>query len=445
MKLSSFVIFLNKRFIAASTVVIFLLVAGNFVPYVDLVGELVFVAYAALLVIDIALLVSGLKNPVSGSRVMADRFSNGDKNSVRITIRNNINYPIRATIVDELPIQFQKHDFAIISQLSPGQERIHNYSLRPVERGEYHFGRLLVFYTSPIAFFQRRVVIDKETMVKVYPAFKEMRKYEMMAISNRLAEAGIKRIRQVGHQMEFDQIREYTKGDDYRTINWKATARKSHLMVNQYQEERSQQLISLVDMGRTMQMPFNGMTLLDYAINTTLVMSNIALLKHDKAGLITFNDEIQLVVAPRKEPHHMQAIMEGLYNQQTTFAECDYQMLHAIIRKKVNQRSLLMLYCNFESINAMNRQLPVLQSLARNHLVVAILFENSELAKYTTEEATDMEDIYTKTIAQKFIYDKQLIVRFLESKGIHAILSSPEKLTIDTLNKYLELKARGLV
>lgn len=445
MKRADYVFFLNKRFLQAATGVLFLLVTGNFVPFVDVVAQLAFVVFCALSVLDFVLLLSGRKTPVTGSRRMADRFSNGDDNQVKITIRNNINYAIRGTIIDELPVQFQKHDFAIETQLTPGEEQSLNYGLRPVERGEYHFGRVLVFYSSPIGFFQRRVTIAPPAMVKVYPAFKEMRKYEMMAISNRLSEAGIKRIRQVGHQMEFDQIRDYIKGDDYRTINWKATARKSHLMVNQYQEERSQQMISVIDMGRTMQMPFNGMTLLDYAINTALVMSNIAIVKHDKAGLVTFNDEIQTVIPPRKESHHIQTIMEALFNQQTTFAECDYHPLYATIKRKISQRSLLMLYCNFETIHALKRQLPVLQTLARQHLVVVIFFENSELADFTLSEANDLEEIYTKTIAQKFIYDKQLITRFLEARGIHAILTSPEKLTIDTLNKYLELKARGLV
>ncbi len=421
------------------------MVAGNFVPYLDVPAQLAFSAFVVLLIIDLALLLKGSKTPVTGSRQMADRFSNGDDNTVKIHIRNNIHITIRAAIIDELPVQFQMRDFEILTQLAPGQERILSYSLKPTERGEYLFGRLLIFYSTPIAFLQRRVTLQREEMVKVYPAFSNIHKYEMMAISNRLTEVGIKRIRQVGHQMEFDQIRDYIKGDDYRTINWKATARKTHLMVNQYQEERSQQMISVIDMGRTMQMPFSGMTLLDYAINTTLIMANIALQKHDKAGLITFNNEVQTVIAPRKERHQIQIIMEGLYNQQTSIVESDYQPLYITIKRKIPQRSLLMLYCNFESIHALKRQLPAIQLLAQNHLVVVIFFENSELVSYSMSEANDLEEIYTKTIAQKFIYDKQLIATLLENSGIHAILTNPEKLTVDTLNKYLELKARGLI
>ena len=428
-----------------AAVVLFLLIAGSFVPFVDIIAQVTLLVFVAVTLLDATFLCIGGNFPIVGSRQVGDRFSNGDENFVSITVCNHLKFNIKATIVDELPVQFQKRDFGIVTYLESGQERSHHYTLRPTERGEYQFGRLLLFYSSPIAFFQRRITLAGPVCVKVYPAYSQMRKYEIMAISNRLTEAGIKRIRQVGHQMEFDQIRDYIKGDDYRTINWKATARKSHMMVNQYQEERSQQIISVIDMGRTMQMSFHGMTLLDYAINTALVMSNIAMLKHDIAGLITFNDTLRSVILPRRESHQLQTIMEGLYRQQTSFGESDYQLLYATIKLRITQRSLLMLYCNFENINALKRQIPVLQSLAQHHLLVVIIFENSQLVDYSISTANDLEEIYAKTIAQKFVVEKYLIVRSLETHGIHAILTSPEKLTIDTLNKYLELKARSLI
>ena len=163
-----------------------------------------------------------------------------------------------------------------------------SYFLRPVKRGEYSFGAVNVFASSPIGLVSRRYQFSQNKMVPVYPSYIQMRKYELLAISNRLTDTGIKKIRRVGQHTEFERIREYVPGDDYRTINWKASARKSHLMVNNYQDERSQQVYALIDKGRAMQMPFNGMSLLDYAINASLVISNIAIKKSDKAVLITF-------------------------------------------------------------------------------------------------------------------------------------------------------------
>ena len=139
-----------------------------------------------------------------------------------------------------------------------------------------------------------------------------MRKYELMAISNRLVELGIKKIRKIGHNLEMESIKEYVVGDDYRTINWKATARKGELMVNNYQDEKSQQVYSLVDKSRVMQMPFEGMSLLDYAINASLVISNIAVKKEDKAGLITFQHKIGTLLPASSRNNQVQLIMQAL-------------------------------------------------------------------------------------------------------------------------------------
>ena len=125
---------------------------------------------------------------------------------------------------------------------------------------------------APLQLVKRRYIFPARQVVKVYPSYVQMRRYQLLAVSNRLQEAGVKRIRKIGHSMEFEQIKEYVRGDDYRTINWKATARKDGLMVNNYTDERSQQIYCLINKGRVMKMPFEGMTLLDHAINASLVL-----------------------------------------------------------------------------------------------------------------------------------------------------------------------------
>lgn len=272
-----------------------------------------------------------------------------------------------------------------------------------------------------------------------------MRKYELLAISNRLTEAGVKKIRRIGHNQEFELIKEYTQGDDVRTINWKATARRQHLMVNHYQDERSQQVYALIDKSRVMQMPFNGLSLLDYAINASLVISNIAIRKSDKAGLITFQDTIDSTLPASRSNKQMSHILEVLYNQKTGYRESDFSVLYSHIRRKITQRSLLLLFTNFESLYGMQRQLPFIRSLAKQHLVVVIFFENTEMTGLISKPATDLKEIYYKAIAEKFAFDKKLIAKELQTMGIQTILTAPENLTVNTINKYLELKARGMV
>ena len=272
-----------------------------------------------------------------------------------------------------------------------------------------------------------------------------MRKFELLAISNNLTMQGVKKIRRLGHNMEFEQIKEYVPGDDFRTINWKATARKAQLMVNNYQDEKSQQVYSLVDKGRVMQMPFEGMSLLDYAINATLAISNIAMRKGDKAGLITFQHKLGTVLPASKRNKQMELILETLYNQKTAYKETDFSRLFVNIQKRINQRSLLLLYTNFESMAALDRQLPFLKSLGKRHVLVVIFFRNTELKALLESEPKSLKDIYHKTIAEKFDFEKRLIVKELRKNGIYSVLTTPQNLTVDTINKYLELKARGLI
>ena len=382
---------------------------------------------------------------MQGHRFTPEKLSNGDENELRIYLENFYAFEISLRVIDEIPHQFQRRDLNFYLSLPSGESKVIRYNLRPVKRGEYSFGAVNVFVSSPIGLASRRFRFSQDKVVPVYPSYIQMRKYELLAISNRLTETGIKKIRRIGHNMEFELIKEYVSGDDFRTINWKATARKNHLMVNHYQDERSQQVYSLIDKGRVMQMPFDGMSLLDYAINASLVISNIAIKKSDKVGLITFQDKIGVLLPASKNNNQMGRILEVLYKQKTAYRETDFSILYNYIRKKITQRSLMLLYTNFESMYSLQRQLNYLKGLAHVHLVVVIFFENTEMKSLITQPADDLREVYHKAIAEKFSYEKKLIVKELSKHGIQAVLTTPQNLTVDTINKYLELKSRGWI
>ena len=376
---------------------------------------------------------------------MTQRLSNGDDNPVKLIVTSNYPYEVNLSIIDEIPHQFQIRDFEIESKFNAEEVRNIAYSLRPTERGEYHFGDTLIYISTQIGLIRRKIRSDNKQIVPVYPSFIQMRKFELYAISNRLTDIGVKKVRRLGHTMEFDQIKNYVPGDDIRSINWKATARAGDLMVNQYQDEKSQQVINVIDKGRVMKMPFEGLHLLDYAINTSLVLSNIALLKQDKAGLVVFSNKETSFVEPAQKRTHIQRIQEALYNVSTNFMESNYESLYINLKKNVRQRSLVLLYTNFETLSSMQRQLPYLQRIAKDHLLVTIFFENTELSEIINSEANSIPKIYTKTIAEKFDYEKREIVRFLNRRGIQTILTPPQELSVNAINKYLELKSRGLI
>lgn len=396
------------------------------------------------MLIDFILLYK-INDGVAARRNIPDKLSNGDDNPINITIVSQYGFKTAHKIIDELPIQFQKRNFVINAILESGQAREFNYTLKPVERGEYHFGSLNVYASSFLGLVERRYRFDSDAMTPTYPSFLQMRKYELMAFTNRLKDYGLKKIRRIGHTMEFEQIKDYVAGDDVRNINWKASAKRGELMLNQYQDEKSQPVYSVIDKGRVMKMPFEEMKLLDYAINATLVISNIALKKGDKAGMFGFSDRVSNQIVAQKRASQMNLIMENLYNLDTDFKESDFGRLYIDVKRTIKQRSLLLLYTNFETLDALYRQLPYLQAIAKTHLLVVIFFENTELKALVEEEVSTVQDIYEKTIAEKFIYEKKLIVNELNKYGIQTILTAPQNLTVNTINKYLEIKARGLL
>ena len=437
-------VYLNSRlFIAISVVVAFFILGFIFGEWPTIFSKGIFFLLVATVLTDAVLLfrIKGL----TGQRATPEKLSNGDDNEITIKLQNI--YPFKAdlTVIDEIPHQFQRRDLNFKVRIDPRESKVIRYHLRPVKRGEYSFGAVNVFARSPLGLLSRRFRFSADALVPVYPSYVQMRKYELMAISNRLTDAGIKLIRRVGHNREFELIKEYVSGDDFRTVNWRATARRNALMVNHYQDERSQQVYSLIDKGRVMQMPFNGLSLLDYAINASLVISNIAIKKSDKAGLVTFQDRIGSTVPASKQNMQMFRIMETLFNQKTAYRESDFSALYSHVRRKITQRSLLLLFTNFESIYGLQRQLPFLSRLSNQHLLVVIFFENTEMQSLLNTPAVGLKEVYHKSVAEKFSYDKKLIVKELSKYGIQALLTAPENLTVNTINKYLELKARGMI
>lgn len=408
------------------------------------ISNLLFAAVIFLIISD-ALILFINKKGIYSYRIAPNRLSNGDDNEIKIILENKYAFKISCEIIDEIPFEFQIRDLYFKISVEPGTSKIFTYSLRPVKRGEYNFGSTIIFTASPIGFVRRRYSFEGTKIVPVYPSYIQMKKYELMAISDRLTEAGVKRIRRIGHSMEFDHIKEYVRGDDYRTINWKATARKAQLMVNHFDDEKSQQVYSVVDIGRVMKMPFEGMSLLDYAINSSLVISSIAMHKQDKAGLVTFSNKVSNILPADRQARHMQTILEMLYNLKTNHLESDFEILTSTILQKISHRSLIILYTNFETLNALQRQLAYLRRLSKTHLILVIFFINTELFALIEKPAKNVEEIYHKTIAEKFAFEKRLIVKELARYSIQSILTTPQNLSVNTINKYLELKARGLI
>lgn len=407
-------------------------------------AELLLILFIIVLLSDIGLLFQeGIK--FSAVRRVRKKLSLGHRHYAKLIVENLSAMKLKADVIDEVPKELQIRDFRVSEVFKAYQTKEISYDFRPVKRGLYNFGEVHLFLRSQVGLVIRRYSINIEESVPVYPSLVEMKNYELYGKSNYVQTHGIKKIRRIGNSHEFEQIKTYVHGDDFQKINWKASGRGQGLMVNHYEDEKAQPVYLLLDKSRNMKMPFNDLSLLDYSINTSLTIANTALKKKDRAGLISFSEKVNTIIGAGNGNGHLERILKALYNEKEGRFDANYEGLYQVIRAKLPVRSLLFLFTNFESKNSADQILPVLRQINNRHLLVVVMFQNTELEEFSQKRPTNTEEEYVYTQAQQLVYDKKEIVKRMQQYGIQTVLTAPENLTMDVLNKYLELKARGMI
>ena len=437
-------LYIRSRFFVLWALVVFFFVVSFFIPILFEISQWLLVIFLLVLLMDVWILFYNRKG-ITADRKLPNKFSNGDKNTIQLNVTNQYKFEVHLEVIDEIPEQFQIRDFLIKFKLPTNESQKHEYTLKPSFRGLVVFGSLHAYASTPIGLAKRRFSFPLHTEIAVYPSTIQLTKYDLSSLKYKVGKNGLKKIRKLGHTSEFENIKEYVQGDDIRTINWKATAKTQKLKVNQYQDERSQSVYCIIDTGRVMKMPFENLSLLDYAINASLVFSRLVLKKQDNAGIFSFSKRVENKVIADRRGIQMERIMEALYNIKTDHFESDFGNLYVDIRKNISHRSLLLLFTNFETIEDLKHKIHYLKAISKNHVLIVIIFHNTELDTLAHTFTDDTIQIFDKTIAEKFIYEKKLIVQELKKYGIQTILTKPKNLTLDTINKYLEVKARGLI
>ncbi len=432
-------VYIAKRWYVAMLSVVILFLASYVWAFLFYVGIFALFLIIGLSVLDLMTLFYK-KQVLVLQRSLPEVFHLGDFNEVGITIHNTTNREYLLTIIEEIPEVFQVRDFEIRIAIGAKANAKTQYQLKGIKRGAFTFKSTIVMIQSPLRLFIRRMTFQHPKTIKVYPSTKLFKKVHLMAVSSMNAIAGQRKLKRIGSSVEFDQIRDYVFGDDSRNINWKATARKQSLMVNNYVAEKSQTIYNIIDGGRMMNYTIEGLTLMDYAINASLMLSKIVLEMNDKIGLIAFNERIQCMLRAERHTQQMMKINNLLYNHTTAFKESAFDNLVNHIQKKVSPHSLLVLYTNFESAPSFERQLPYLKQLSKTHVLLVVLFENKDYIALVQKDNLSLEQIYVSTLAEKYIFEKKQIIKKLHKLGMNAILTSPHMLTVDVINKYLDLK-----
>lgn len=408
-----------------------------------------FLAVGALLVSD--LLLTSRPDQIEVERLNDSRLSIGADNLVTVLLANRSALPLQLRIRDEFPYQFPS-DAQFLDAWLPAYDIFEaQYRVHPLQRGDYTFGDIVLRYQSRFRTFIRQARYPAQATVKVYPNVLEVRKYDLLARKGMLYELGLRQARVYGVGTEFERLREYTTDDEFRRINWKATARRGKPIAAEYETERSQHVVSLIDTGRLMRPPVGdsagasgpGLARLDYVINTALLLSYVASLKGDHIGMLAFADDVSSYLAPRRGKGQFYRMLESLYNVQSQPVEADYQRALSYLSFKHKRRSLVILFTDLVTLDAARPLIANMARLARRHLPICVTISDPNISNLAGRPVSSAGPLYRRGVAEILLDERQVILDTLNRSGVMTIDVPADKLTVSVINTYLALKARG--
>ncbi len=432
----------RRSLILLATAAIWQILAGFAQFFISLL-----IIHVGLVVIFILIdfLFSPSRDDIEIERQCEEKLSLLADNPVSITITNHWDKPLTGSMIDEYPdpgrIKPERIDFHI----APGQSVTLTYHYRPEKRGDVLFPKVHLRIIGRLGFIIRRLAVKHETKAQVYPNLIQTRRYDLLARKGALFAAGFKPIGRFGRGTEFSQLREYNPDDEFRAIDWKASARRGKLVVREYEVERSQPLTLFIDCGRQMIGRIDEHTRLDYAINAALMLAYVAILKGDQVGLIAFGAKIQHYLAPRRGTAQLNRIIEALYDVQPSVVESDYAGAIKTFLSTWRKRSLIVLFSDVVDPSASSVLLSHLPSVHPRHLPLAVLLKDPELAEIEHQVPSNANELYEKAVACDLATSRELASRQLSRAGCLVVDVAPQDLTVAVVNEYLRLKARSLI
>ncbi len=388
-------------------------------------------------------LVTTRPGEIEVERINDTKLSLGADNLITLLLANRSRRPVRFQVRDEYPYQFNTDATILSGTIAPYDICEARYHLRPLQRGDYTFGDINIRYTSTLKTFVRQARYPATAAVKVYPNVLDVRKYDMLARKGLLFELGLRTARIYGPGTEFERLREYNTDDEFRRINWKATARRGKPIAAEYETERSQYIVSMIDTGRLMRPPIGELAKLDYAINTALLLAYVATLKGDHVGLLTFADDVRTYLAPRRGKGQFYRMLETLYNVQFEPVEADYAQALAYLSLKHKRRSLVVLFTDLVTLDAAKPLIAHMARLAQRHLPLCVVISDPNITRLAAQPPRDSDAVYQRAVAEMLLDERQVVLDTLQRSGVLTLDVPADKLSVSVINKYLELKGRG--
>ena len=381
-----------------------------------------------------------LATPAAARRVPAS-LAVGVRTEVVLRVANPGARPLRFELHDHHPASFEAEGLPRSLKLGAGQWSELRYQVRPVARGETRFHGTEFRIFSPLGLWQARRWSGEEQAVRVYPNFRALAKYTLLATDNRLSQIGVLQVRRRGEGTEFHQLREYRQGDPQRAIDWKATARTARLIAREYEEERDQRVLLVIDCGRRMASKDDDLSHFDHTLNAALLLAHVALRQGDAVGMLTMGG-VHRYLEPRKSVGAVHAMLNRVYDLEPTLAVPDYDQAAREVMRHVQRRALVILLTNLRDEDD-ESLLPALRLLRTRHLVVLASLREAIIGRALSARVDSFDRAVTHAAAAEYLALRERVFRRIGAAGVVALDVEPERLPIMLVNRYLELKREG--
>ncbi len=371
-----------------------------------------------------------------------NKLSLGAENPIRVSLRNRSWRGVNFRVRDEAPELFKIETRTMEGHVEPRGIWESIYRVRPLRRGDYQFGDLTLRWLGPLGLVIRQAKVDAKEPVKVYPNLLDVRRYDLLLRRNRLQEMGLRTTRQFGEGTEFERLREYLPDDEYRRINWKATARRNFPVTTEYQTERSQQVIAVLDAGRMMQSPVADIAKLDYVVNAVLLLTYVATGKGDRVGMMSFADDVLHYLSPRQGRGQFYRMLELLYAVEPQPVEPNYRKALAYLAVKQRRRALVVVFTDLTGGASLNSLVAQMSMLARSSLPLLVTISDPDVVNASQMKPTDSLGVYQRAAASQLLDERRMVLDSLRQRGVLTLDVPANQLSMSVINRYLELKGR---
>lgn len=364
--------------------------------------------------------------------------------NVTVEVKNKLRRKLKLLVNDALFEHAVSDGLPMEIEVGAGLVRRGTYKLRAMERGAQYIGDHWIRYRSPAGFWIRQVKVEASTKMRVFPDVQAVRHYELLARTNRDVMASrVTKMR--GGDTEFERLRDFLPDDEFRRIDWRATARRNKFTVREFQIERNQNIVFMLDCGRLMTAVWDDLTALDYALNATLMLSHVAVRRGDQVGLIAFDEKVTRLLKPRAGTSASNQIISATYDLFPRMVESDYEAAFRTLKLHVRKRTLVVFITHAIDEQTSKRIQVLSRDLLPTHLPLVVLLKDRELEARAAMTATSEEEVCIQAAAAEMLLWRDRLTRELSRAGVLVLDVLHNQLTGALVTKYLEAKARGLI